>query len=651
MDRQTPFEVEPVASNDFHDPQRPRPVSGFATTLNEKSEIYTLNDTPDNDTKEQIPDIPPTTAGTASSSEIKPSIRLLFSQLNSRQRLCLLLPAVISSVIAGGIAPFMTLVVGQVFNAFSTFSLSLPTTQSSKDQLLHNIGISAIQLLGLAIGSLVLSSIVSGLWIWTGEYNVAAVRKWFYRNVTGKDMSWFDIKTTSDSQDGSEATPEGTSGAAGLMSNFMRCVTYNRFICTIPNIPLRETDDIRAASSLATGLLVQYATTCITCLVLAFIRSWSLTLVILSALPILVIVQGLSQVLAGPLFQKEQSQIARMGNIIDRATTAIATVKAFNAELQEHFTLSSIIDDLKVTDNKLAVIWGFTSGFSQFVAMAMFVQGFWFGAKLVRENRIAPGDVMAVFWACLIAASHLQLSIPQLILLNKGKFAAAGLHNTVSAGDSSPSTKDISLPRPSITLTHQKRWSSSLRKIIPTKCYGELSMHGVTFYYPSRPSVAALEDVSLYLPAGETTFIVGGSGSGKSTIAQLLLGMYAPQQGSVHLDDQDIAFLDTEWMREHVAGVSQTCHLFDSSVHDNIALAVNSGDSATVPRKDVIAACTLALIHDFVKDLPDGYDTKLGNAGTNLSGGQKQRIAIARARVRDPDVLILGMCSSSSTRR
>jgi ATP-binding cassette subfamily B (MDR/TAP) protein 1 len=155
-----------------------------------------------------------------------------------------------------------------------------------------------------------------------------------------------------------------------------------------------------------------------------------------------------------------------------------------------------------------------------------------------------------------------------------------------------------------------------------------------------------LEDVSLFLPARETTFIVGDSGSGKSTVAQLLLRMYAPQRGAVQLDDQDVAFLDEEWTRAHVAGVSQGCILFDMSVHDNVAMGLAGPGTGRRPedatREEVIDACRAALMHDFIRDLPDGYDTMLGTSGANLSGGQKQRLAIARAKLRNPTVLILG---------
>lgn len=153
----------------------------------------------------------------------------------------------------------------------------------------------------------------------------------------------------------------------------------------------------------------------------------------------------------------------------------------------------------------------------------------------------------------------------------------------------------------------------------------------------------------MFLPIHEFTFIVGGSGSGKSTLAQLLSRLYQPSSGTIFLSGQDLAFLDEQWVRQHVAVVSQNCILFDMTVHENVAMGLAGAGGIRRPedvtREEVVSACTAALMHDFVKELPQGYDTRLGTGGANLSGGQKQRLAIARAQIRNPTVLILGKFS------
>ena len=172
-------------------------------------------------------------------------------------------------------------------------------------------------------------------------------------------------------------------------------------------------------------------------------------------------------------------------------------------------------------------------------------------------------------------------------------------------------------------------------------------LNNVSFAYPSRPTLTVLKDVSLFLPANETTFIVGSSGSGKSTIAQLLMRMYDPQDGVVTLDERDMRFLDEEWMKGHVAGVGQqgasgVVILDGKTLFENVAIGARL-EEGQVRRESVEEACRAALMHEFIRDLPHGYETILGGGvGVGLSGGQKQRLSMARAKLRNPTVLILG---------
>ena len=400
------------------------------------------------------------------------------------------------------------------------------------------------------------------------------------------------------------------------------------------------------ASSLSSGLLIQYITTCITCLVLGFLRSWALTLVILSVVPVIMILQTISQRLAGPILAIERAQIGLAATLVERAISAIATVKAFNAVSFEQSAFVSVARKIQNSAWRVNRVWAVTSGCNQFIAFGMFVQAFWFGAKLVRDGKVPVGDVMAVFWACLIATTNFQMCIPHLITLTKGKFAMSALIALIETPTPTPGYGHLGRRPSAARSLLNKRRAGSLRKIMPKKCAGEVNLQEVTFAYPSRPSFPVLRDVTIYIPPFETTFIVGGSGSGKSTVAQLLLRMYDVRDGTISLDDQDMEYLDTNWTRQHIGAVSQAAILFDMSVHDNVAMGLACPGSNRRPqdatRQEVIEACQTALLHRFIEDLPDGYDTRLGNGGANLSGGQRQRLALARAILRDPAVLILG---------
>lgn len=161
---------------------------------------------------------------------------------------------------------------------------------------------------------------------------------------------------------------------------------------------------------------------------------------------------------------------------------------------------------------------------------------------------------------------------------------------------------------------------------------GDISFDNVTFSYPTRPSKKILENLNLKLEPGKSLAIVGGSGSGKTTIALLLLRLYEPENGMVKLDGRDIKDFDPMWLREHIGTVNQEPVLFAMSIRDNILYGLNNPENAS--EGDLLNAAKLARVDEFVQNLPYGYDTFVGERGVTLSGGQRQRIAIARAIIK-----------------
>jgi len=173
------------------------------------------------------------------SPTITPSIRLLFSFISRRHLLILLLPAIFASIIAGGVAPFMTFVVGQAFDAFAHFPITPDPPQAAKDALLGDVGIAALQLIGLAAGALALGSLTSCLWIWIGETNAMALRKAIYVAVSQKDLTWFDMHTTTDG-----SSSESSVGAGGLMAKFSRYpdlfFAMEKILISVPEKPTKS---------------------------------------------------------------------------------------------------------------------------------------------------------------------------------------------------------------------------------------------------------------------------------------------------------------------------------------------------------------------------------------------------------------------------
>jgi ATP-binding cassette subfamily B (MDR/TAP) protein 1 len=404
----------------------------------------------------------------------------------------------------------------------------------------------------------------------------------------------------------------------------------------------------------AFGNSLQYVITFIACFVLALSQSPVLALVTLSTIPLVLLVQIATQILARPSYEGERRAFAEASTNVERATAAISTVKVHNAQKAEQERFERLVGKGVANLVKQAAVWATSMSLTDFILLSTFVVGFWYGAKVVRDGTATPGTVMTVFWACLLGATYLQMVVPQLAYITKAKNSMASLRTVIKdppvptiSNPFSPSTSPVSAK-----FEADGGASRPLSKIRPSRCRGEFNLRNISFAYPSRPDNSVLRDVTLFIPPGETTFIVGGSGSGKSTVAQLLLRLYTPDGGEITLDDQSFPYLDDRFCREHIAAVQQGCILFDMSIHDNVAmgLAGAGADPKTgiqrqpedVSREEVVEACKMAMIHDFIEDLPEGYDTRLGTGGSALSGGQRQRLAIARARIRDPTVLILG---------
>ncbi|KAF8333191.1 P-loop containing nucleoside triphosphate hydrolase protein [Cantharellus anzutake] len=569
-----------------------------------------------------------------------PTYALLFSHCSRNDVFTLLIPAVIASLVGGGVQPFMTHLIGQAFNAMAQFPNVSPT-DGDRHRLVRTMTLVAIELVCLAAGSLIISSLISGLWLRVGERIVMRVRNKVFHAVVRRDIEWFDKLGVSES----ENTSDGI-GAGGLMAKFAR-----------------ETEDVREAVSLTFGLTIQNAASALAALILAFKQSWSLSLVILSVIPITIVIQGASQTLSAPHYDAERSVTASVATRITRAIASISTVKSYNAAGYEESQVSSLLEQSIKAYKACTTVWGASNGAVQFVLFSMFVQGFWFGAKLVREGKASAGTVMSVFWACIVLQASLGTCLPLLVTLTKGKTAMASLQVVINGDDDQDAANvhdydDGTVPPPYMeefeVPSNYPQPIPASEGLRPTRCLGTFDIHDLTFTYASRPGKPALSLAtspipSIHIAGNDITFIVGSSGSGKSTIASILAGLYRPASGVVMFDEVEMGRLDQQWVHERVGLVGQECVLFEGSIMANVAIGVaGSGKRPEdVPAADIEKACRIALMHDFILSLPRGYSTPLGPSGLALSGGQRQRLALARAILRDPAVLILDEATSA----
>uniref|UniRef100_A0A8C8K6L5 Bile salt export pump n=1 Tax=Oncorhynchus tshawytscha TaxID=74940 RepID=A0A8C8K6L5_ONCTS len=520
------------------------------------------------------------------------------------------------ALVHGAASPLMLLVYGMMTNTFVAYELEVQELADPNKTCINNtitwingsifeiaenttvfcgvdieaqMTMFAYYYVGIGLGVLIVSYFQIALWVSAAARQIQRIRKTYFRKVMRMEIGWFDCNS-------------------------------------VGELNTRISDDINKINNAIAdqvSIFIERISTFIFGFMVGFIGGWKLTLVVIAVSPLIGLAAGLMAMAVARLTGRELQAYAKAGSVADEVLSSIRTVAAFGGEDKEVERYDKNLIEAQNWGVKKGTIIGVFQGYLWCIIFLCYALAFWYGSKLVIETKeLSPGTLIQVFFGVLMAAMNLGQASPCLEAFASGRAAAKTIFDTIDR-------------EPEIDCFSEK--GHKLDKVT-----GDIEFHNVTFNYPSRPDVKILDSLSMLIRAGETTAFVGPSGSGKSTTVQLFQRFYNPKEGMLTLDGHDIRSLNIQWLRSLIGIVEQEPVLFATTIADNIRYG-----RPGVTMDDIIQATKEANAYNFIMDLPQRFDTLVGEGGGQMSGGQKQRIAIARALIRNPRILLLDMATSA----
>ena len=383
-----------------------------------------------------------------------------------------------------------------------------------------------------------------------------------------------------------------------------------------------DTTLVQAISGVNLSIILRSVLSLLGALVMLGLTNAKLMGIILVMIPVIVVpliiigrrVRGLSRA--------SQDRIADTSGLAGETLNAIQTVQAFTLEDLQSDRYAKAVEDSFTTAVRRTRVRAALTAIGIMLVFAGITFVLWLGAHQVVAGTMTGGQLgQFLIYAVLVGSSAAQLTE----MWGELQRAAGAMERLSELLQATPVIRAPLQPQE-----------------LPSRVNGSIRFDNVTFHYPSRPDSVALANFSLEVSPGETIAFVGPSGAGKSTTFQLLLRFYDPDSGRVLIDDRRLADLRPEDIRSQIGLVPQETVLFGASARDNIRYGKPGATDAQIE-----AAAVAAAADEFLRNLPQGYDTFLGERGTRLSGGQRQRIALARAILKDPPILLLDEATSA----
>lgn len=422
----------------------------------------------------------------------------------------------------------------------------------------------------------------------------------------------------------------GARASTGFAANLRRAMYYHVQEYSFSNIDkfstgsivTRLTTDVTNVQNVFQMLIriaVRAPSTLIFAMIMAFTVNSRLSLIFLAAIPVLGLGLCLISMRAYPAFERMFKHYDRMNTVVQENLRGIRVVKAFVREEKETEKFVEASDHIRKDSSLAEKILAFNSPLMQFCMYAVILLISWFGAKFIVSGTMTTGQLMSMMsYAMQVLMSLMMLTM----IFVMGTMSRASAQRIVEILDEQSDIVDG-------------------QKNLTTVKDGSVVFQNVDFNY-KKSGRQCLSGIQLNISSGQTVGVLGGTGSGKSSLVQLIPRLYDVQGGQVLVGGEDVRDYNVKALREEVAMVLQKNELFSGTIKENLRW----GDENATD-EDIERVCRLAQADSFIQEFPDGYDTYIEQGGTNVSGGQKQRLCIARALLKKPKILILDDSTSA----
>ena len=389
------------------------------------------------------------------------------------------------------------------------------------------------------------------------------------------------------------------------------------------SIITRMTTDVtyvQQAYQMLTRITFRAPLTLIFSLIMSFAINSKLSLIFLALVPVLGIGLYLIATHAFPIFEKVFKIYDKLNNVVQENVRGIRVVKSYVLEEEEKEKFGKVSKDIYDNFWHAEKIIAYNSPLMQIVMYTGLLLISWFGAKLIVGSSLTTGELMSLItYAMQVLSSLMMISVVFVML-------------TISAASAERITE----------ILQEKPALSNKENPIYNVKDGSITFENVNFSYVGDKNKICLKDINLNIKSGETIGIIGGTGSSKTTLIQLIPRLYDATTGTVKVGGVDVKDYDIETLRNEVAIVLQKNVLFSGTIKENLRWGNKEATD-----EEMVKACKLAQADSFINEFPDKYDTYIEQGGTNVSGGQKQRLCIARALLKKPKILILDDSTSA----